>query len=188
MWTSKFYKNAAARYAGHRSATTVGSDSNQQMMGGWMDNFKFTNPWFLTTAVVAGSIGLLPMFKTTREGMKVAYHWSEHHTKSDTGVNMNPAAWQFWLGLAGVTSFSAITGTLVNRAVRNNIMVEFFAPGKLPLMVMGGILGAWAATSERSMNMMTSLGRFTKFTVDGLQADVLGKPREKLAWTVSVPK
>jgi drug/metabolite transporter (DMT)-like permease len=131
-----------------------------------------------------GAIAILPAFATTREGIKVAWN-RKVLTSDDTTDSLESWVWQFWIGLGGLIGGSTLTSVAIKRATTERTM--FLVSLQMPLLVLGGVLGAKLTTSvaKPSAELIMFAGRLLQFSVDGLQADLLGKPRSKLAWVSS---
>jgi hypothetical protein len=128
------------------------------------------------------SVNYVPFFRNTREGIAVAWNWKELATDEITEV-AEAWVWQFWIGLAGLMGGVSATRATISKAVGKSggsILIPF----KMPLLVLGGVLGAKFTTSTaRPMaEFVIFAGRLAEFTIDGLSADFAGKSRHELAW------
>jgi hypothetical protein len=127
-------------------------------------------------------ISYLPQLKTTREGIIVAWNWKDLTPDELTDI-AEAYVWQFWIAIAGLLAGSSATGAAVNKAITKP-GGSLFVPLKIPLLVLGGVLGAKLTTStaKSAAEFIIFTGRLAEFTLDGLMVDFFNKPRHELRW------
>jgi hypothetical protein len=123
-----------------------------------------------------------PYFKNTREGMAVAWYWKDLSPGEITEV-AEAWVWQFWIGLAGLFGGASATRAALDKAVKKQYG-SILMPFKIPLLVLGGVLGAKLTTStaKPAAEFVIFAGRLAEFTIDGLLGDFMGKPRDDFSW------
>ena len=133
-------------------------------------------------AVTYVAVQFTPFFKNTREGIVVAWHWKDLAPGEIPDV-AEAWVWQFWIGLAGLLAGTSATRAALGKAVQKQYG-SIVMPFKIPLLVLGGVLGAKLTTSTArpAAEFVIFAGRLAEFTIDGLLADFMGKPKAELAW------
>jgi len=126
------------------------------------------------------TVSVAPFFKNTREGMRAAWTWNQAG-KRDANRLADAWAW-LWIGIAGLFAGLSASRAILAKSIQRPNGSCF----KIPLSVFGGVLGAQLTTSTAgpAADFVVFVGRVTEFTLDGITADLFGKPRKELAWVV----
>ena len=165
------------------TTTTSRSAARSTESTGW--RFPSQNTVLYTSGGALAAFSVVyftPLFKTTREGIVVAWRWKDL-TVDEIAEVAEAWVWQFWIGFAGLMAGISATRATVDKAVQKS-GGSLLIPFKIPLLVLGGVLGAkfTTSTARPAAEFVLLAGRMAEFTLDGLAGDFLGKPRHELAW------
>lgn len=141
--------------------------------------------YIVGTAVASGIIiGFTPLFKHTREGFWTAWNWSKNGDHYASRL-AEAWVWQFWIGLGGLFAGISATRSVLEKSIQQP-HGSWLIPFKIPVSVFGGVLGAklTSSTAGPVAEFVVFVGRLAEYLLDGLAADLFGKPRKELAWVV----